>query len=58
MPFLYSALAVLAWQAVPIALYHFGEVDTFWFAALETLSVITSLIVLVVGWAAAIDWSK
>ena len=58
MPLLYTVIGVVGWQAAIIALRHFGELDAFWFIVIEAISVVASVMALVFGWAASLDWSK
>ena len=58
MPLLYSVIGIVVWQAAIIAMYRFGELDTFWFAVIEVISFAASAVALAFGWAASLDWSK
>lgn len=58
MPLLYAVIGIVVWQAAIIAMYRFGELDTFWFIVIEIISIVASAVALVLGWAASVDWSK
>lgn len=58
MPLLYSLIGIVAWQAIVLSLYHFGELDSFWTAVIEIFSVAGSCAAFGAGWVASVDWSK
>ncbi len=53
-----AIIAALVALAVPPVIYHYGEVDLFWFVVLEVAGVVVSAAAIVLGFLSSIDFSK